>query len=129
MTVFCCVDVMAALLYVRVEGEEAVGDVKVQREDSLADVVERAVEKERIETIRWKDVAEWKLLDSRDEEAKEVTSGKSSEPLLDLPPFPSKSLLILTRRPKSPINAALGEIKDAEQTDHIATLALRTDDL
>ena len=43
---------MAALLYVRVEGEEAVGDVKVQQEDSLADVVERAVEKERIEDIR-----------------------------------------------------------------------------
>ena len=120
---------MAALLYVRVEGEEAVGDVKVQQEDSLADVVERAVEKERIETIRWKDVAEWKLLDSRDEEAKELTSGKSSERLAKLPPFPDESLLILTRRPEPPINPALGEIKDAEQTDHLATLALRTDDL
>ena len=120
---------MAAILYVQVEEEDSQPDVKLQVEDSLADVVERAVEKGRINKIFWKDVAGWKLLDSRDEEAKEITSGKSSERLAKLPPFPDESLLILTRRPKSPINAALGEIKDAEQTDHIATLALRTDDL
>ena len=101
------------------------GDVKVQQEDSLADVVERAVEKERIEAIRWKDVAGWKLRDGREEEAKEIASGTSSEPLSDLPHFPSKSLLILTRRPVPPITtgSALGEDKiqnNAERTQAAA---------
>ena len=120
---------MAAILYVQVEGEDSQPDVKLRVEDSLADVVERAVESKRINEIFWKDVAGWKLLDSRDEEAKELTSGKSSERLAKLPPFPDDSLLILTRRPAPPINPALGEINDAEQTDYLATLALRTDDL
>jgi hypothetical protein len=102
---------MAAILYVQVEGEDAQPDVKLQVEDSLADVVERAVEKGRINEIFWKDVVGWKLLDSRDEKAQVVKSGKSSELLLDLPEFPSKSLLVITRRPESPINPALGEIK------------------
>jgi hypothetical protein len=121
---------MAAILYVRVEGEDAEGDVRVQVGDSLADVVERAVEKGRINSIYWKDVAGWKLRDSREDEAKQVASGTSSERLSKLPPFPDESLLILTRRPVPSIttSSALGEI-NMEQTDCIATPALRTDDL
>jgi hypothetical protein len=87
------------------------GGVKLQAEDLLEDVVERAVEKGRINKIFWKDVAGWKLQDSRDEKAQVLKSGKSSELLLDLPEFPSKSLLILTRRPEPSINPTLGDMK------------------
>jgi hypothetical protein len=116
---------MTAVLYVQVEGEDAVGDVKVQQEDSLADVVERAVEKGRIEKILWKDVAGWKLLDSRDGDAKEVTSGTFSKSLLDLPQFPDESLLILTRRPVPPITtgSALGEDKIQNSAERTQTAA------
>ena len=117
-------DVMAAILYVQVEGEEAIGEEKLQEGDSVQSVVERAVEKERIEPIRWKDVAGWKLLDSRDEDAKEVKSGTYSERLSKLPPFPDESLLILTRRPVPPImtSSALGEI-ESRQSRQIAQQA------
>jgi hypothetical protein len=104
---------MAAILYVQVEGEDPIGEEKLQEDDSVQTVVERAVEKRRIRLIFWMDVAGWKLRDSREEDAKQVASGTSSEPLSDLPHFPSKSLLILTRRPVPPIttSSALGEIK------------------
>ena len=70
-------------------------------------------------------MAGWKLLDSRDGDAKEVTSGTSSERLSKLPPFPDESLLILTRRPVPPIttSSALGEAKiqnSAERTQAAA---------
>ena len=115
---------MAAILYVQVEGEEAIGEEKLQEGDSVQSVVERAVEKERIESIRWKDVAGWKLRDSPEEDSKELASGTFSKPLLDLPQLISKSLLILTRRPVPPImtSSALGEIK-SRQSRQIAQQA------
>ncbi len=119
-------DVMAALLYVRVEGEEPIGEEKLQEGDSVQSVVKRAVEGNDINSIFWKDVAGWKLRDSRDEDAKEVKSGTSSERLSKLLPFPDESLLILTRRPVPPITtgSALGEDKiqnSAERTQAAAT--------
>ena len=116
LSVLWCVDGMAAILYARVEGEEPIGEEKLQEGDSVQSVVERAVEKERIESIRWKDVAGWKLLVSREEDAKEVKSGTSSERLSKLPPFPDESVLILTRGPVPPIttSSALGEIQSRQ---------------
>ena len=102
---------MAAILYVQVEGEDSIAQEDLVEGDSVQSVVKRASKDGDINKILWKDVAGWKLLDSRDEEAKELTSGKSSERLAKLPPFPDDSLLILTRRPKPPINSTLGEIK------------------
>ena len=82
----------------QVEGEDAIGEEKLQECDSVQAVVERAVEKKRIESIDWKDVAGWKLLDSRAEKAEQLHSGTSSQRLLKLPPFPDESLLLVTRR-------------------------------
>ena len=49
----------------------------------------------------------WELWDSRAREgSSNLHSGTSSEPLLDLPPFPSKSLLLLTRRPATTTGSA-----------------------
>jgi hypothetical protein len=89
----------AAILYVQVEGEAAIAEETLQQTDSVQTVVKRAAEADDIERIAWKDVAGWELRASRDKGAKQVASGTSSEPLLDLPDFPSKSLLIITRRP------------------------------
>ena len=85
----------AAILYVQVEGEDAIGEERLEEGDSVQSVLERAVEKERIEAIRWKDVEGWKLTRPDDSVVEE---GGRSKPLLDLPPFPSKSLLLTTRR-------------------------------
>jgi hypothetical protein len=82
---------------VQVDGEGAVGDVRLKPGDSLSDVLERAVEKKRIESIDWKDVAGWRLWDSP-EKVQLLHSGTRSEPLLDLPQFPSKSLLLIKRQ-------------------------------
>ena len=79
----------------QVEGEDAVGDVRLEGLTSLADVVERAVEKRRIRPIDWMDVAGWKL---KRPDGSLVEEGGRSEPLQDLPTFPSKSLLTITRR-------------------------------
>ena len=82
----------------QVEREDAQGDVKVEQGESLADVVERAVEKERIESIRWKDVAGWELWDSR-AKAKRLHSGTSQRAAVGpSATSQSKSLLVLTRR-------------------------------
>ena len=89
---------MAALLYVQVEGEDPIGEEKLQEGDSVQTVVKRAVEGGDINPIIWKDVAGWKLLDSRAEKAEQLHSGTSSERLLKLLPFPDESLLLLTRR-------------------------------
>jgi hypothetical protein len=113
----------ADILYVHVENEDGEGDVRLEPTDTLADVVERAVGKKDIERIAWKDVAGWELRASRDKGAKQVASGTSSEPLLDLPDFPSKSLLIITRRPPPPpaagssSSSASGK-KEAPPADH-----------
>jgi hypothetical protein len=83
---------------VQVEGEDAIGEEKLQEGDSVQAVVERAVEKERIESIRWKDVAGWQLRESRQRDARQIASGTSSERLVKLLPFPEESLLTITRR-------------------------------
>ena len=116
---------MAAILYMRVEREEPIGEERLQEGDSVQSVVKRAVEGGDIHSIFWKDVAGWKLRDGREEEAKEVASGTSSERLSKLPHLPDESLLILTRRPVPPITtgSALGEDKmqnSAEQTQAAA---------
>jgi hypothetical protein len=89
----------AAILYVQVEGEDAIGEEKLQEGDSVQSVVLRAVEQRLIRPIFWMDVTGWQLRESRQLDAPQIASGTSSEPLLDLPPFPSKSLLTITRRP------------------------------
>ena len=92
----------AAILYVQVGGQDAIGEEKLQEGDSVQSVMERAVEKKRIESIDWKDVAEWQLWGSREKVGRPIQSGTSSERLLKLLPFPDESLLVLTRRPIPP---------------------------
>jgi hypothetical protein len=88
----------AAILYVQVEGESQAGAVRLLPDDLMEEVVDRAVEKKRIPSIFWVDVAGWELWGSRAKVGRPIQSGTSSEPLSDLPDFPSKSLLVLTRR-------------------------------
>jgi hypothetical protein len=92
----------AAILYVQVEGEAAIAEETLQQTDSVQTVVKRAAEARDIERIDWKDVAGWKLWDSRGKNAKQVASGTSSDRLTKLLPFPDESLLIITRRPPPP---------------------------
>ena len=89
----------------QVDGEGSPGALKqLQPQDLVQDVMQRAVEQELIDPIRWKDVAGWKL--QRPDGAFVKEDGRRSEPLLDLPPFPSKSLLVLTRRPIPPTTSS-----------------------
>ena len=60
------------------------------------------MEQELIDPIRWREVAGWELWGSLEKVGRPIQSGTSSEPLLDLPPFPRKSLLVLIRRPLPP---------------------------
>ena len=103
----------ADLLYVQVVGESGAGDVRLQQGDSLADAVDRAVEKKRIPSIFWVDVAGWELWGSREKVGRPIQSGTSSEPLSDLPAFPSKSLLVLTRRPIPPTTSSSSPLDDS----------------
>ena len=91
----------AAILYVQVGGQDAIGEEKLQEGDSVQSVMERAVEKKRIESIDWKDVAEWQLWGSP-EKVQRLHSGTRSKRLSELLPFPDESLLVLTRRPIPP---------------------------
>ena len=93
-----------AILYVQVEGDVGsgpVGDVAPLPNDSIRSVMQRAVEKKRIESIDWKDVAEWQLWGSP-EKVQRLHSGTRSKRLSELLPFPDESLLVLTRRPIPP---------------------------
>jgi hypothetical protein len=91
---------------VQVAGEGSVGDVTLQPGDSLADVVDRATDKERIDPIRWREVAGWELWGSRAKAGHPIQSGSSSERLMKLLPFPDESLLVLTRQPLPPTTSS-----------------------
>ena len=69
----------------------------------MQSMMERAVEKEAHRPpSSGVDVAGWALWGSLEKVGRPIQSGTSSEPLLDLPPFPRKSLLVLIRRPLPP---------------------------
>ena len=89
-------DVMSAILYVQVEGEDPIGEEKLQEGDSVQTVVKRAVDGGDINLISWKDVAGWKLRRCDNTIGAE---GTRSVPLERLLPFETESLLVLTRRP------------------------------
>ena len=96
LSALCRIDVLVAVLYVQVEGEDPIGEEKLQEGDSVQTVVKRAVEGGDINFISWKDVAGWKL--RRCENALRA-EGTRSVPLERLLPFETESLLVLTRRP------------------------------
>jgi hypothetical protein len=96
----------ADVLYVQVDGQGGAGALRLQPQDFVQDVMQRAVKEELIDPIRWREVTGWKLLDSRAEKAKQLHSGTSSERLLKLLPFPEESLLVLTRRPIPPTSSS-----------------------
>jgi hypothetical protein len=98
----CC----AALLYVQVAGERAVGEEKLQEDDSVQSVMQRAVDEELIDPIRWREVAGWELWGSRAKAGHPIQSGTSSERLRKLLPFPDESLLVLTRQPLPPTTSS-----------------------
>ena len=99
----CCV---VDILYVQVEGEPAIGEERLRESDSVQSVMERAVEQERIDPIRWRQVDGWELWASRAKAGRPIHSGTSSERLLKLLPFPDESLLVLTRRPLPPATSS-----------------------
>jgi hypothetical protein len=95
----------ADILFVQVEGEDSVGGVRLQAHDLLQDVVQRAVEEELIEPIRWKDVRGWQL---RRSDGTLVSEGARRSVLLEkLLPFPSECLLIITRLTSAAPSASL----------------------
>ena len=98
----CDVDI----LYVQVDGQGGAGALRLQPQDFVQDVMQRAVEQKLIRPIDWMDVDGWELWGSRAKASRPLQSGPSSERLLKLLPFPDESLLALTRRPTLPTSSS-----------------------
>jgi hypothetical protein len=95
----------AAILYVQVDGEDAIGEENLQTGDSVQSVVLRAVEQRLIRPIFWMDVAGWQL---RRSDGTLVAEGTRRSVLLEkLLPFPSECLLTVTRLTSAAPSASL----------------------
>ena len=86
------------VLYVQVDGEGGAGALRLQPQDFVQDVMQRAVEQKLIRPCDWIDVGGWELWGSRDKVGQSLGWGTSSERLMKLLPFSNESLLVLTRR-------------------------------